>query len=320
MVATALDDGISLTLLKQLSKVAHLINMSLEQGAVPEVMKIAKVIPIYKAKCKESFSNYRPISLLSNISKILEKVVHKRLYSYLVKHDILYANQFGFRPKHSTINAITKFTCDVMHYLDKKESCLSVYLDLSKAVDTIDHSILLRKLNHYGIRGRALEWFASYLCQRKQYISYQGIKSNDFDVHYGVTQGSVLGPLLFILYSNDVPNSIKHSTSVLFADDTTIYCGGNDICCLFEQVNNDLCQLSDWFRSNKLSINANKTKYMLITKQEDASNVMYHLHVYDEQLEQVTHTQFIGLVIDQHVNWKCHIDMCRKKISSGLCA
>ena len=160
------DDGSSMILLKQLCEpcsvpLSMIINISLEQGIVPNAMKLAKVIPIYKAK--QEFNNYRPISLLSNISKLLERVVHDRLYSFLTKYNVLYDSQYGFRPKGSTIDAITEFTSELLPTLDINEKCLSVYLDLSEAFDTINHNILLKKLEYYGIRGMALEWFRSYL-------------------------------------------------------------------------------------------------------------------------------------------------------------
>jgi len=130
------------------------------------------------------------------------------------------------RPKYSTINAIVTFTCDTLHGIDDKASCLSVYLDLLKAFDTINHDILLKKLNHYGIRGVALRWLKSYPNQRMPYVSYKGAESEDYEISYGVPQGSVLCSLLLIIYSNDIPNAIKHSKTVLFTDDTTIYCIG----------------------------------------------------------------------------------------------
>ena len=206
-------DNISITMLKslhsELSKpLASIINMSLVKGIIPNTMKLAKVIPIYKAKNKELFTNYRPISLLPVISKIPENIVHNRLYSFLTKCDILYAGQYGFRPKHSTINAITQFSHNILSSIDARQQSIAVYLDLSKAFDTIDHSILLKKLEHYGIRGIALEWFKSYLTEREQFVRYKCVDSKVLTISCGVPQGSVLGPLLFILYSNDIPHSV----------------------------------------------------------------------------------------------------------------
>ena len=182
--------------------------------------------PIYKSKDMKTFSNYRPISLLPSISKIMEKAVHHIVF--LNRHDILYANQYGFRKKHSTIDAITKFTNDTINSLENKESTLAVFLDLSKAFDTINHAILLNKLEHYGIRGTPLAWFKSYLSDRTQYVHYRGVNSDDQFIECGVPQGSVLGPLLFIIYTNDLPGALVTSKSILFADDTTIYYSSKD--------------------------------------------------------------------------------------------
>ena len=319
------DDGISMILLKQTCvgcsfPISLLVNKSIENGIVPDMMKLAKVIPIYKAKSKESFNNYRPISLLSNISKILEKVIHRRLYSFLSKYNILYDKQYGFRPKRSTIDAITEYATDVLNCLENKEHCLSVFLDLSKAFDTINHGLLLRKLNHYGIRGNALDWFRSYLTNRRQYVCYKGVSSEICDIQYGVPQGSVLGPLLFILYSNDIPNSIKHSKTILFADDTTIYHVGHNIPDIYENINSDLGQLTDWFRANQLSVNAMKTKYMLISKHTNNEFHTQTVKIGNEILEQVHCTKFLGIIIDDKMEWKYHIDQCRKKLASGIYA
>ena len=184
--------------------------------------------------------------------------MHQRLYSFLQQHNILYDGQFGFRPKHSTIDAITKFVSNVLEAVDNRKVCVSVYLDLSKAFDTINHSILLRKLEHYGVRGKAHEWFKSCLAQRKQYVYYKKHKSESKAVSVGIPQGSVLGPLLFIIYCNDMPKLLKYCSSVIFADDTTIYHAGTNQTEVYRKMNSDLETLSDWFKANKLSVNASK--------------------------------------------------------------
>ena len=226
-------------------------------------MKITKVIPIYKAKEKDNFSNYRPISLLlTSMSKITETMIHKRLAFFLETNKILYENQFGFRKKHTTIDAITKFITDTTQSLDEKESTLAVFLDLSKAFDTIDHNILLNKLEFYGIRGKALDWCKNYLTDRKQYVHYRNKNSSSERIECGVPQGSVLGPLLFIIYTNDLPDSLNGAKSILFADDTTIYISFNNISNLYRDMNIELDNITDWFRANKLSLNVTKTNYM----------------------------------------------------------
>ena len=208
-------------------------------------MKTAKVIPIYKSKARDDFSNYRPISILPTVSKILEKIVHKRLYDFMHKCNIFYPNQYGFRRKHSTLHAVTKLVTDIVQSKDKTDSTVSVFLDLSKAFDTIHHDILLSKLEFYGIRGIALNWFKSYLYERKQYVTYNGTRSNTLEMSCGVPQGSVLGPLLFIIYTNDLPDCIENAATILFADDTTIYESASDIYYLYRSRNSNLSRLTD---------------------------------------------------------------------------
>ena len=296
-----------------------LFNKSLETGYVPNIFKLAKVTPIYKAKDAQELTNYIPISLLPSMSKILEKIIHKRLYTFLNSQNIFYHSQYGFRPKHSTINAITEFTSHILSSFDKHEYSLSVFLDLSKAFDTIDHNILLRKLNYYGVRGVALDWFRSYLSDRKQFVTFKDSNSNILRVDCGVPQGSVLGPLLFIIYTNDLPNAIKHSKCILFADDTTIFYSTKHLDELYENISFDLNTLSDWFKANKLSLNVNKTNYMIFKniKTPDNSKI---IKIGTEIIEQTSIAKFLGIFIDDQLNWKTHIDYVRNKLSSGLYA
>jgi hypothetical protein len=317
-------DNISTILIKKAKielklPISILINKSITTGTVPTMLKTAKVVPIYKNKSHELYSNYRPISLLPSLSKITEKVVHKRLYTFLNFQNLLYNSQYGFRPKYSTINAISEFTAHILGSLDDKNHTVGVFLDLSKAFDTINHKTLLKKLQYFGVRGLALEWFRSYLSNRKQYVSYKGVDSKLMDITCGVPQGSVLGPLLFIIYTNDLPNALLHSRSILFADDTTVFYSSPNIHVVFENIRHDLANLTEWFRANKLSLNVNKSNYMIFTR--TLHNVPEHtLKIETETIQRVTSTKFLGIIIDDCLNWSEHINFTRKKISSGLYA
>ena len=317
-------DNISPCLLKQLSRqisypLTILINKSLAEGVFPQALKTAKVIPIYKSKEKNLLNNHRPISLLSTISKIYEKIVHKRLYSFF--NPMFYNRQFGFRNKHSTIQAIMEMNSDVLESLDNKQKTIATFLDLSKAFDTIDHKILLTKLKHYGIRGNPLNWFKSYLNQRTQYVSYKNNCSSKTTVTYGIPQGSVLGPLLFIIYTNDLPSCLKNSKTILFADDTTIYSTAPHLNQAYVNLNTDLNSLADWFKANKLSLNVNKTVYMVFSNNHaDHDNHQFELKIGPERITRVTETRFLGIILDNKLKWNHHIKHVKTKLSSSLYA
>ena len=198
-------DCITKLLLKQIigeivSPLTHILNLSITNGIVPNKMKIAKVIPIYEKGNAQESGNYRPISLLTSFSKILEKLIYKRTMAFLTDFNILSGTQFGFRRKNSTTHALLKFLDKVAHSIDNRLHTIGIFLDFSKAFDTINHKILLQKLSHYGIRGKALEWFGNYLTERKQYVNINGQDSYQRSISCGVPQGSLLGPLLFIIY------------------------------------------------------------------------------------------------------------------------
>ena len=219
---------------------ALLINQSFQSGINPDKFKIAKVISLFKKGNPERPSNYRPISLLSIFSKTCEKLMYKRIYSFLEVHNILYSLQFGFQKNHSIDHALVSLTESVKITLDNKRLGCGIFIDLQRAFDTVNHKILLSKLEHYGIRGCALEWFRSYLPDRKQYVSVNGKSSSSPTISCGVPQGSVLCPLLFLVYINDLPTASKQLTLYLFANDTNIYYESEDLSNLIKIVNREL--------------------------------------------------------------------------------
>ena len=200
----------------------ELFNLSFNQGKFPVVLKIASVMPTFKKGNRLDIKNYRPISLISNISKIIEKLIHKRLNSFLEHNDIFYSSQFGFRDNHSTTHALIEMTDQIKEACDCGLYASGVYLDLKKTFDTVNHKILLWKLNHYGIRDITNDWFKSFLVNRTQYINVNGSNSNPEKVMYGVPQGSLLGLLLFIIFINDLNASIKSSKVHHLVDDTNL--------------------------------------------------------------------------------------------------
>ena len=309
-------------LIKQdiISPLVILFNKSLETGVVPDLMKLAEIIPIYKSKDKTLLNNYRPISLLPIFSKLMEKIVHIRLYNFLMSKHIFYNSQYGFRKHHATAHAIHEFVDNTVNAFDNKLLTLSVFLDLSKAFDTIDHNILLKKLDWYGIRGKALDWFRSYLTDRTQYVKYNNPKSSIKTLPCGVPQGSVLGPLLFIIYTNYLPNCLIVTKAILFADDTTIFLSSQNKQFLYESVNKDLHSLSEWFQTNKLSLNVSKTNYVLFnnTRVDNADN--FNLTIANKSIERKNEVKFLGLYLDSKLDWNAHIKFVRNKMNSALYA
>ena len=265
-------DGVSTKIVKMLSPcivpcLTHLFNLCLLQGIFPSDFKKAIVVPIFKSGDRFTFTNYRPIAILPVISKILEKIVYLQLSTFLTDQKLLYENQFGFRSNHSTYMPISILYDYATAALRKKHLCAAIYLDLSKAFDTVNPDILLKKLTSYGVQGTSLEFFHSYLSGRSQVIKYNSLISNSPKYNtLGVPQGSILGPLLFLLYINDIHNSSIAPQFLLFADDTALLYSAPNLHDLQETINNSLPEIANWLNSNRLTLNAKQnplTNYSL---------------------------------------------------------
>ncbi len=291
--------------------ISLLYNQSISIGTFPTCLKHAIVIPIYKKGKTDSVENYRPISLLSVYSKMFEKLMKKSLFKYLEINNILCREQYGFRKGLNTFHPLNLFTEHIYTNLDSQNSLLSVYIDFTKAFDTVKHDILLTKLHHYGIRGVVYDWFKDYLTNRTQSVRIQNEESVSKQISYGVPQGSVLGPLLFLIYINDLPGIFTKLNSILFADDSTFYIHGKDPNSLIQTANAELNIFHDWSLSNRLTINLNKTYYMIFTNKP--ALLLPPLLFRNNEIHKTDQHKFLGVTFDDKMTFKYHItDLCLK--------
>ena len=295
---------------------ALLFNLSFSSGVFPDLLKISKTIPIFKKGSRLQVSNYRPISLLSNLNKILEKLMYSRLYSFLSDHNIFYNLQFGFRAKHSTNLALLDIIEQVRTSLDNKKFACGIFVDFQKAFDTANHDILISKLNTYGVRGLANNWLRSYLSNRSQFVSILGYESTTLPQPHGVPQGSVLGPLLFLLYINDLHRAIIYSRVYHFADDTNLLNVSNSPKQMQKQVNIDLKLLYKWLLANKISLNCSKTE-LIFFKRRGSNHVdfKYKIKLNGLILRESDYIKYLGVYLDSHLSGKYHCEILRPKLS-----
>ena len=313
-------NGIPTEILKMINfaisiPLSKIFNLCIQTGVHPEKLKLAHVIPIFKKGCRLHVSNYRPISLLSNINKIFEKIMHKRIYSFMEKFELLYDLQFGFRSNYSTSHALIHMTEAIRSALDSGLVTCGIFIDLQKAFDTVNHDILLKKLDHYGFRGVVLDWFRSYLTGRTQKVVINGFESKSKTLHHGVPQGSVLGPILFLIYINDLHKCIKYCTTYHFADDTNLLNISKDYKTLQRQVNYDLSSLHKWLTANKISLNDGKTELVFFRKGGPAPVLKIKLH--GQILSPSKSVKYLGVYIDEFLSGEAHCLELVKKLNRG---
>ena len=292
---------------------ASIINSSFEQGIFPDSLKIAKVVPIHKEGPKTDVSNYRPISLLDSFSKIYEKLMHHRIIEFLDKNNTLYDMQYGFRPGRSCEHALLNAQNSVLNSLSKREVTMLLLIDFSKAFDMIEHQVLLRKLEHYGIRGIALDWFKSYLSGRRQYVTVNGTNSSVKPIVHGVPQGSILGPLLFVIYINDLPNISNLAKFVLYADDANVLITGKDTEEILTKFDAIATSIVEWVNTNGLALNLKKTKYMIFSRQQICLN--REIKIGGVLIDREKEARFLGVIVDEKLNWSKHIATVKAKMA-----
>ena len=326
-LSSGLDD-INNKIIKELKEyiippLSIIFNKSLVEGVFPDKMKEAKVVPLYKAKERDLATNYRPISLLLTLSKLLEKIMYSRVYNFLIATNQLYVSQYGFRKMHSCEHAVGELIANITKGIEKGKLTAGIFLDLSKAFDTLEHEVVYMKLDKYGIRGTCLKWFQSYLNERSLIVECNTGDSNmkstseSYTVEYGTPQGSCLGPLIFLIFCNDLQSHLLFLSCIQFADDTTLYITHNKISYIQSCIEIDLAILCDWFLSNKLTLNVGKSVCILFGK-KPRSTTKLQIMLGHENIPQVRSTKFLGMWIDESLNWNEHVTKVILKLKSRV--
>ena len=318
------DDGIPIRFIKMTKLITakiicHIINLTIRTNKIPLDWKSATITPLFKDGDKDEPANYRPISILPAISKILERLIHSQLYDHIDTNGLLSDAQFGFRKGHSTSSCILTLLDSIYRNIEANRLTGVIFLDLKKAFDTVDHNILISKLRTFNIKETSLDWFKNYLDSRKQCVKLLNTKSDRKEITCGVPQGSILGPLLFILYINDLEKYLNDCKINLYADDTALYSSSTSYIELMLNLRLELSIVSEWLKANKLTLNVKKTKFVIFgSRHKLARNQDTPLYINREQIERVKSMKYLGMMLDDQLTFEEHIDYIQSKTVQKL--
>ncbi len=327
--ATGLDD-ISARFLKLTApyvtdSIVKMSNISIKTNSFAELWKIAGVTPLHKKNDKEDVSNYRPISILPVVSKILEKHVSIHLYEFLTSHNLLYQRQSGFRPNHSCETALSIMVEEWLNAIHSRNQTGLLLVDLCKAFDLVNHDLLIKKLELYKCSNDTIKWFKSYLENRQQVVKIDGITSDNLNIKRGVPQGSILGPLLFIIFINDIFLQDELSNINLFADDAVVCKTGKNKCEISKNIQKSAKSLHNWCKENDMVLSIEKTKTMFIyfgkqmyQRNKNSNMCLEQIEINGNILEEVEKSKILGIMIDSNLSWNAHIAQVKKVVSFKL--
>ena len=294
----------------------YIFNLCINLGYFPKELKIGCLTPVFKKGDKLNVENYRPICSLSPLSKIFERIIYDKMIIFINKNKILSDTQFGFRKNMSTETALMKFMDYIHSGLSSKHYVGTVFMDLSKAFDVMNHEILKQKLDHYGFRGIFLDFMMQFIQDRRYFVNVNGLNSDIRNVNIGVPQGSTLGPLLFLIYVNDMKNSSSILKFIQFADDTTVLFSCSNFDLLKSTLETEGNKVIEWLIANKLLINLTKTQSMMFTFRRNRPLLSINLN--DNVISEQDIVTFLGVVIDNKLNWKSHISHICSKVSKSI--
>ena len=292
----------------------NLFNSCMSIGFFPDKLKIANIVPLHKGGDRTDASNYRPISLLPLLGKLFEKIIKKRFTKFFDKYNLITPHQFGFRKSYSTELAVAEIQNMLLKNVDDKKISCTIFLDLAKAFDTVNHKLLLDKLEMHGIRGCALSLIKSYLSNRQHVVKINNFESSFLTLDIGVPQGSVLGPLLFLIFINDLPNATNFKVK-LFADDTLLSLNSENYNDLQINVSREINKVHKWLCANKLTLNISKSKYMIVTNKKKPNERDFQVKINGKNLDKCSSYKYLGVHIDENLTWKPHINYLCEKIT-----